>query len=123
MDAATYKARIGARLRQAIEAQGLRQADVARQLGVSRSKLAHWLAGRWYPDPLFVLDFCEQYNISLEWVYRGRVSLGRATRLVAALLAEDQASSQVPWEPGLRSNETGEGAAQSLITSGSAGSG
>lgn len=95
MSISLHKRRVGANLRMAIEALGLSQAKIARDFGVSPPKLGNWLRGDHYPDPWFVLRFCERHGVTADWIYRGKV-LGLAQPLADDLWAAAQASEAEP---------------------------
>jgi transcriptional regulator with XRE-family HTH domain len=84
MPDAHHKAHVGRRLRAAIDASDLTQAEVARVLATTPSKLGNWLRGDNYPSAWFVTQFCERYGVTTDWIYRGVVSgmdAGLADRL------------------------------------------
>lgn len=87
-----HKIEVGRRLRIAIEALEISQADVARELSVTPSKLGNWLRGENYPDEWFISRFCDRYGITTDWIYRGVVSesaSGRASALWKAARASE----------------------------------
>lgn len=88
MEATAYKIEVGGRLRTAFEALGLRQADVAREFQVDKTKLNHWLQGMHYPDPLFVKRFCARYRVTADYIYLGEVSAVPKSLADSLLLAE-----------------------------------
>ena len=71
MDAAMHKIQVGNRLRLAIEALGKSQAEVARQLGISPTKLGNWIRGDNYPSNLMIVRLGERYSITADWLLRG----------------------------------------------------
>ncbi|MGD0107771.1 MAG: helix-turn-helix transcriptional regulator [Rhodopila sp.] len=76
-----HKAQVGRRLRAAIEALGISQAEVAKVLGASSSKPGNWLRGDNYPSEWFVKQFCDRYGITTGWLYRGIITWSiRASR-------------------------------------------
>ena len=74
MNKTAHRVAVGRRLLMAIEAVNLTQAQVARQFGVSASKLGNWLRGDHYPDEYFIKQFCDRHGVTTDWVYRGVVS-------------------------------------------------
>jgi len=62
---------VGGRLAATREALGLRQEELALQVGVSRSALANWETGRSLPDVAAIARFAERHRITLDWIYRG----------------------------------------------------
>lgn len=91
MSNAIHRAEVGRRLRVAIEALGLTQVAVCRELGESTTKLGNWLRGDHYPDEWFVARFCDRYGITADWIYRGVVS-GVASDVASELWKAEQAS-------------------------------
>ena len=94
MDASVHKVEVGNRLRIAIEALGKSQADVARNLDVSPTKLGNWIRGDNYPPNLFILAFCDRYNLTADWLIRGVVS-GVASPVADSLWKSGAASAAV----------------------------
>lgn len=94
MDSVQHKIEVGRRLRTAIEALNLSQKAVCDTLGFSQSKLGNWLRGDNYPDEWVMYLFCERYNVTADWLYRGRVSVAMARPLEDALWSAEQASSE-----------------------------
>jgi transcriptional regulator with XRE-family HTH domain len=88
-----HRKQVGRRLRAAIEAKGITQADVERSLGASASKLGNWLRGDHYPSAFFVTQFCDRYGITTDWIYRGIVS-GMDRTLADALWKSEQPSPE-----------------------------
>lgn len=88
-----HKAEVGRRLRVAIEAIDVTQAEVCREMGVSPSKLGNWLRGENYPDQWFITRFCDRYGITTDWIYRGVVS-GAASGVAARLWKAARASEE-----------------------------
>jgi transcriptional regulator with XRE-family HTH domain len=105
MNAAQHRADVGARLRIAIEALGLTQAAVARAFDVSPSKLGNWVRGDSYPNEIFLVRFCDRYNITMDWLFRDVVS-GMAFPLADVLWQKGEASSEASREPGLQERGT-----------------
>ena len=93
MTQAIHKAEVGRRLRIAIEALGLSQAEVCRTMNVSPSKMGNWLRGDHYPDEWFIKRFCDRHGITTDWIYRGVVS-GVASPVGDALWQAEQALTE-----------------------------
>ena len=92
---------VGHRLRQAVEALGLRPSTVARSVGVSPQKLGNWMRGDHYPDEWFVFRFCNRYGVTADWLYRGVLpGAGRpaagGSRVTAAAAPEAASAPVVP---------------------------
>lgn len=87
MDASLHKRDIGARLKLVREAHGLKQAEMARRLGIPRDKLNAWERGRYYPDPVTVLEVRRQFHVTADYLYfgdRGALAYDVAVRLEKA---------------------------------------
>jgi hypothetical protein len=87
-----HKQFVGNNLRLAIEAVAKSQADFARRVGVSQTKLGNWLRGDHYPDPQVLVRACDEYGLTMDWFYRGLRS-GVAADVAASLRAAGQASA------------------------------
>jgi transcriptional regulator with XRE-family HTH domain len=90
MAGSEHKKEVGDRLLLTIQAVGRTQAEIARAFDVSPSKLGNWIRGENYPDPRFLLAFCERYAVTMDWLYRGRVSSAMDAPLADALWAASQ---------------------------------
>lgn len=99
MAATWHKRKVGSRLRIAIEAVDKRPAEIARLFDVSPSKLGNWMRGDDYPSEWFVVRFCDRFNISMDYLYRGRVSTAMDRPLADALWAAEQALPPDQVEP------------------------
>ena len=75
---------VAGQLQLAIEALGLTQAQVARTLGITASKLGNWKRGDNYPDPFLITMFCDRYNVTMDFLYRGHI-LGLSKELADGL--------------------------------------
>jgi len=62
----------GLRMVAARQAHGVSQADAARHLGVSPSKLANWEKGAHSPNDDTLHLFCDIYDVPADWIIRGR---------------------------------------------------
>ena len=83
----------------ALEALHITQAEVARTLGVSPSKLGNWKRGDNYPDPFLMTVFCDRYNVSMDFLYRGVIhglSKDLADGLARAKAAGSEAIEAAP---------------------------
>jgi transcriptional regulator with XRE-family HTH domain len=85
------KQQIGENLVLAREALGQRQVDWVRRYPeflTSRGKLANWENGDRFPAPLFLLQLCRDYGLSMDWFYR-RDPAGVSERLAQILRKSD----------------------------------
>ena len=106
MAATVHKRRVGSRLRIAIEAVGKRQADIVRIFpDVTASKLNNWLRGDDYPSEWFIVRFCDRFNLSMDWIYRGRVSVAMDASLADILWAAEQALPRDQADEALQGRE------------------
>ena len=53
---------------------GLRQVDLARELGWSQQKWGQWEKGRRIPNIPDMIELAERYGVTLDYVYRGDMS-------------------------------------------------
>ncbi len=83
-DAVCGKSEVGERLRRALAALGLKQAEVARAFGVDRGRLDRGVSGDHFPSLPFLAVLCDRYGFTMDWFYRGVVA-GVPHGLVAAL--------------------------------------
>lgn len=91
MAATEHKIQVGRRLRIAIEAVGKRPAEIARMFdGVTQPKLGNWMRGDDYPAEWFVVNFCDRFNITTDWIYRGRIAVSMDAALADALWIAEQ---------------------------------
>ncbi|MFW5652538.1 MAG: helix-turn-helix domain-containing protein [Planctomycetota bacterium] len=60
------------RLRQAREAAGLSQSEVAERLAVSQAAISRWESGRKSPSLSRVQQLAELYRVSLDWLVFGK---------------------------------------------------
>lgn len=65
---------IGARLRRTRQALGLRSSDICAELGIRRSTWSMDEAGKALPNVHDMVRFAERYGVTLDWIYRGRLS-------------------------------------------------
>lgn len=68
-----HQEQVAQHLEQAIEALGISQAEVARALDISLSKLGNWLRASHYPDVYLMTVFCDRYGVTMDFLYRGVV--------------------------------------------------
>ena len=104
MDAGMHKIEVGNRLRLAIEALGLSQAQVARTLGMTPSKLHNYIRGDNYLPHLAIVALGDRYNITADWILRGQVA-GMASPLADVLWQAASASSAAPKEGAIQESE------------------
>ena len=98
VNATSHKLLVGDRLRMAIEALGKRPVDVCRIFDVAPSKLGNWMRGEHYPDPWFIVRFCDRFNVTADYFYRGRVSSAMDAPLADALWAKAEAAQRAHLE-------------------------
>jgi len=98
VNATSHKLLVGDRLRMAIEALGKRPVDVCRIFDVAPSKLGNWMRGEHYPDPWFIVRFCDRFNVTADFFYRGRVSSAMDAPLADALWAKEEAAQRAQLE-------------------------
>lgn len=69
--ASERKARVGENIVLARESLGMTQAEFARQYHMASNLLNQWEAGLYYPDPIFLMQLCDDYGFTMDWFYRG----------------------------------------------------
>lgn len=62
------KKEFGSRLKMMRELRGLTQTEVAKQLGVHKSSLSNWEAGRLEPSQRALITLSVILNVSVEWL-------------------------------------------------------
>ncbi len=94
MREAELRAFVGKQLALVRTALGKRQMDWVReypQFLTSAGKLANWEKGDYLPSPLFLMQLCDDHNLSMDFFYRGQSGgVGQAT---AQLLRRAKTSS------------------------------
>jgi transcriptional regulator with XRE-family HTH domain len=93
MNGSHYKRAIGARLIQAREALGLKQADLARGLDIPRDQLNRYERGSAFPDPCVIHRLWRLYGVTADWLYLG-VLVGLPHSVAARLAEVDTAAPQ-----------------------------
>jgi transcriptional regulator with XRE-family HTH domain len=79
---------IAERLRMTREALGVRkQKDFAERAQISPNTYNQWEKGRVYPDLQYAIRLCDEYGITLDWIYLGDPS--GLPYHIARLLRED----------------------------------
>ncbi|MFC4168416.1 helix-turn-helix domain-containing protein [Teichococcus aestuarii] len=73
MNSSEHKRQVAQNLTILLNAVGLPDAEVARSVGISNSKLGNWKRGDNYPDPFVLVLICERYGATMDWFYRSRV--------------------------------------------------
>ena len=65
-----FRSEIAAKLSEHIRRNGMRKADAARALGISRQRLHSYLKKKMTPSSDFLCDVAQKWDI--EFIYRGR---------------------------------------------------
>lgn len=68
------RAAIGARLEALRKAFQLTQVQFAGRAGIAQSAYANYATGRNMPDVQFAERLCDEYGVTLDWIYRGDVA-------------------------------------------------
>lgn len=63
---------IGDRIREVRTGMGLIRDDFAELMGISRNTLARYETDERKPDADFIIKFCEEYDVSADWLLLGR---------------------------------------------------
>jgi transcriptional regulator with XRE-family HTH domain len=66
-----HKNIVGERLQIAREALGLSRRDMFDKYDVRPNKLCQWELGENYPEMFFLMDFCRDTGLTLDWLLRG----------------------------------------------------
>lgn len=106
MDAARHRQLVGRRIKTAIQALGITQAAVGRDLDTSTQKLNNWIRGDNYPDPLWIARFCDRYGITTDHLYRGVIPGISGQALAGALFAAEEAERAASPEAADQARET-----------------
>jgi transcriptional regulator with XRE-family HTH domain len=66
---------LGDRLRKSAQVAGLRSADMAEYLGVTRQTVSAWVMGHRTPGPMALRLWAQRTGVPLEWLTTGEVDL------------------------------------------------
>jgi transcriptional regulator with XRE-family HTH domain len=86
MISSDHKRQVGKNLSLLFQALGRQDAEIARSVGVSNSKLGNWKRGANYIDPYVATQLCERYGVTMDWIFRGRL-YGLPTELADRLVS------------------------------------
>jgi transcriptional regulator with XRE-family HTH domain len=78
---------VGVRLRQLIQAIGIKYVEAAAEMGIERNHLGNWMDGRAYPKHYELYKFCRIRGVNTDWVYLGDPS-GLPDRVSRALIKQ-----------------------------------
>lgn len=92
---------IGIRLEAVRSYFGLSQEDVGKALGIGQSGYQRWEAGRCWPNPYLILQFCAKLNVDFNFIYAGSLS-GLPVHLAAGLVASRPQITQPTFRKGPR---------------------
>lgn len=81
--------KIGDRLRAFREALELSQSDLARAISVRANTYNQWENGKRLIDPLVASRLCDQFGVTMDWIYRGNMS-SLPQHLAAKLVRADK---------------------------------
>jgi transcriptional regulator with XRE-family HTH domain len=62
---------VGNRLRQLIDALGIKYAQAARDMEIPKNHLGNWMRGEAYPLPFEMYRFCRIRGVNMDWVFLG----------------------------------------------------
>lgn len=88
-----HKAFVAGNLRQIIAVIGGKQTEIARRIASTPSQMGNWMRGDHYPDPWSMWLLCEEYGVTMDWLYRGR-TYGLPSELADGLRARAEASAE-----------------------------
>jgi transcriptional regulator with XRE-family HTH domain len=78
-----YRVMVGGRLRSMRKMLGLKSAQMCDILGIARNTYSQWESGVNLPDVRAMVDLCDRFGVTLDYIYRGDKS-GLPLRLAAA---------------------------------------
>lgn len=73
MKSSEHKRLVGERISLLCQALGRSDAEIARSIGASNSKLGNWKRGDNYIDPYAATLLCDRYGVTMDWIFRGRI--------------------------------------------------
>jgi hypothetical protein len=73
MNSSDHKRQVGRNLSLLCQAIGSTDAEIARSVGVSNSKLGNWKRGDNYIDPYVATQLCDRYGVTMDWIFRGKL--------------------------------------------------
>ena len=88
---AEHLASVAQNLERAMEALGLTKSELARSMDITLQKLGNWMRGDNYPDPYKLTLFCERFGVTMDFIYRGKIS-GLQKDVADGLAKAEQAS-------------------------------
>lgn len=71
MNERDLKRHIGERLKLTREALGLSQGEVCEALGIGQTRWSNWENGERFPAPDVMVNFCSEFGVTMDWIYRG----------------------------------------------------
>jgi transcriptional regulator with XRE-family HTH domain len=71
MNSSDHKQHVGRNLALLLLAIGRPDAEIARSINISSSKLGNWKRGDNYPDPYAATQLCDRYGATMDWIFRG----------------------------------------------------
>lgn len=93
MTKSEFQRRVAENLTLIIGVLGPSQVEIARRIGVSPSRLGNWMRADNFPDEYAMWRLCEEYGVTMDWIYRGRI-YGLPAELADGLRAAASASQQ-----------------------------
>lgn len=100
MNSSDHKRQVAENLTLVLDVIGLPDAEIARSLGISKSKLGNWKRADNYPDPYIMSLLCDRYGVTMDWIYRRRV-YGMPAELADKLLASGTGAKGNPRTPAI----------------------
>jgi transcriptional regulator with XRE-family HTH domain len=85
------------------------QEEVANKIGISRARLSHYETGRSEPDPEIIMKLANFYNVTTDFLIKGKES--EKTEL-PELTVKDERDIAIDLEKIINSLESGEGYSQ-----------
>ncbi len=96
-----FRRAVGRQLNIVLTAAGIDQKVVARKIGVGTSTLNQWFTGAARADVEAMCRFCEAFNVTLDYIYRGKTEFLTGTR------AKELEAAEKKYDEGLRKGLAG----------------
>lgn len=82
-------AEIALRLKQARNDKNLTTAEVAKNTGLSSGNISSWENGKFLPSATALALLSDQYDVSVDWILKGNITMSQQTQKVEAIFDHD----------------------------------
>jgi transcriptional regulator with XRE-family HTH domain len=86
--ASDHKVDVGRRLRWVRDLIDPNRTRLARQYNEDHTVWEKWERGAAYPDPAVMARFCDDWGVTMDWLYRGEIRASMGEELKERLIAE-----------------------------------